>query len=292
MDQDTTSSTRRSSRRQPRQKRRKLVTQPGQRIGRGVVVDPLVLVEEPNGGVCRSARLLCDCGNEYVRPIRRLVGAGEPSLSCGCLARERRIANIAKGNLKGRPHNFIDLAGRTVGMLTVIRLAERKNGTRWLCRCDCGNEAIVSGGELRREKTRSCGCQWRVPRLPPAMVARRKLLKGYIGTAAIRGLSWELSEEDFDRLTTQDCVYCGSPPALPKPYATRKASGAYLYNGIDRVDNDLGYTPGNVVSCCRTCNRAKSNLPLDVFMAWVGRLTAYQMFSSESLPSQLLKKAS
>lgn len=53
-----------------------------------------------------------------------------------------------------------DLTGKKFERLTVIKRVENsKSGqTRWLCRCDCGNETIVWGGHLRSGHTRSCGC--------------------------------------------------------------------------------------------------------------------------------------
>lgn len=53
----------------------------------------------------------------------------------------------------------IDLTGQKFGRLTVIKRAENK-GTRatWLCKCDCGNELIVVGKNLRTGNTKSCGC--------------------------------------------------------------------------------------------------------------------------------------
>jgi len=36
---------------------------------------------------------------------------------------------------------------------------ERSHGSvMWCCKCDCGNEPIVSSNDLIREHTRSCGC--------------------------------------------------------------------------------------------------------------------------------------
>lgn len=56
-------------------------------------------------------------------------------------------------------HNFIDLTGLRYGRLVVIAKAERRgNMLTWLCRCDCGNETIVYGNNLRRGLTQSCGC--------------------------------------------------------------------------------------------------------------------------------------
>ena len=61
---------------------------------------------------------------------------------------------------------FNDLTGRKFGKLTVIRRVEdavTENGnkfTQWFCVCDCGNEAVVLGSALTRNKrpTLSCGC--------------------------------------------------------------------------------------------------------------------------------------
>lgn len=52
-----------------------------------------------------------------------------------------------------------DLTGLRVGRLVVIkRAANQGRMTRWLCRCDCGEERLVLGGHLRRANQQSCGC--------------------------------------------------------------------------------------------------------------------------------------
>jgi predicted ATP-dependent endonuclease of OLD family len=65
-----------------------------------------------------------------------------------------------------------------------------------------------------------------------------------------RGLVWSLSFNDWNFLHNQNCYYCGL-----------KATG------IDRFDNDQGYKDGNVAPCCWTCNRWKSNLSPQNFIA-------------------------
>lgn len=53
----------------------------------------------------------------------------------------------------------IDLTGKRFGRLTVIREAGRvRRLATWLCKCDCGNECIAVGANLRRGATKSCGC--------------------------------------------------------------------------------------------------------------------------------------
>ena len=55
---------------------------------------------------------------------------------------------------------FVDLTGQRFGKLTVIeRKGESKCGhAAWLCRCDCGNQSVVIGRDLKRGCTTSCGC--------------------------------------------------------------------------------------------------------------------------------------
>lgn len=54
----------------------------------------------------------------------------------------------------------IDRLGQRYGMLAVVAEAGRRYGqVAWLCKCDCGNESIVVGDNLRTGNTSSCGCQ-------------------------------------------------------------------------------------------------------------------------------------
>lgn len=53
----------------------------------------------------------------------------------------------------------LNLMNQKFGRLLVIDSAPNKNGrTAWLCKCDCGNELIVTTKSLRDGNTKSCGC--------------------------------------------------------------------------------------------------------------------------------------
>lgn len=53
----------------------------------------------------------------------------------------------------------LELSGKTFGKLTVIkRIPNVRKGTRWLCRCSCGNYVEVDGCHLRNGGVKSCGC--------------------------------------------------------------------------------------------------------------------------------------
>lgn len=77
--------------------------------------------------------------------------------------------------------HFVDLTDRRFGSLTVLcRVENDKNGNRrWHCRCDCGVEKDITGGNLTRARTpiRSCGCS-HFARKDPASLKPNK--KGYI----------------------------------------------------------------------------------------------------------------
>ena len=61
------------------------------------------------------------------------------------------------------------------------------------------------------------------------------------------------------------CSYCGRlcDPSID------------YYNGIDRIDNNIGYTIDNSVSCCKYCNFAKNDFLLDEFLLWIKRTKDY-----------------
>ena len=55
-----------------------------------------------------------------------------------------------------------DLTGKRIGRLVVLHEAEKRNSQghrKWVCQCDCGNIATITGTDLTKENpTQSCGC--------------------------------------------------------------------------------------------------------------------------------------
>ena len=56
-----------------------------------------------------------------------------------------------------------DLVGQKIGRWTVLQIADKNKWgkSQWLCRCECGNEKIVSSSSLVNGKSKSCGCYHR-----------------------------------------------------------------------------------------------------------------------------------
>lgn len=105
--------------------------------------------------------------------------------------------------------------------------------------------------------------------------------KSYAYNSSVQGvyeLSYNdgnLTQDQFYQLSQMKCYYCGSPPInCRKVYRKRadKLHQNFIYNGLDRVDNNLPHNYDNVVPCCKYCNSAKNNLTLIQFEDWINRL--------------------
>lgn len=93
---------------------------------------------------------------------------------------------------------------------------------------------------------------------------RNYVILNYKGNAKKRGLEFNLSLEFMEKLFKSNCFYCGISPY--KVMQKHHNNGPYIYNGIDRKDNDLGYIEDNCVACCERCNYLKSSYSLSQFL--------------------------
>lgn len=84
----------------------------------------------------------------------------------------------------------------------------------------------------------------------------------YQGGARKRGISWELTKEQFRELTSSPCYYTGRLPSQIK----RAAGGDYIYNGVDRLDSSKGYTVDNCVPCIGRVNEMKMDSAYEEFI--------------------------
>lgn len=98
------------------------------------------------------------------------------------------------------------------------------------------------------------------------------LLKSYRISAKNRNLQFLLSKDTFRELTKTNCFYCGANPSAIRRAQKQTLNGEYVYNGIDRVDNSIGYVDGNVVACCKNCNYAKRQMGIGEFLTHIKRI--------------------
>lgn len=179
----------------------------------------------------------------------------------------------------GRYRNQIaDRTGMIHGANKVLgrsHIKPRKGGDLyyWFCECtNCHKIKTIDTSHLTRN-TGCLNCSLR----PKGESGFTKLLHDYHANSRTRRHEFDLSDDQFKKLTSNNCYYCGSPPTLVSKGGARNSSkrstwGDYIYNGIDRKDNAIGYTANNCVSCCCICNKAKLSMSFDKFKAYIIRI--------------------
>lgn len=182
----------------------------------------------------------------------------------------------------------LDLAGKKFGMVQVLHYTRSiNNAAYWKCRCDCGREYEYLGHYFN-DKTRipkNCGCLRGLSvskakaNKDPLAVARNNAFWVFRRNAKKRNLKVSITYEQWYELSQGSCFYCGTFRSN-----TNKVGGdpkfcgrlPFLYNGIDRLDNSIGYTPENSVSCCKNCNFAKHAMSVDDFLSMVKNIYEYR----------------
>jgi hypothetical protein len=85
--------------------------------------------------------------------------------------------------------------------------------------------------------------------------------KSYSKNATKRNIEFRLNEEEFKNIVAQPCYLCGI------------ATSDKNKNGIDRVNNNLGYIISNCCSCCGHCNLMKRDIPYDIIIDRVQKIS-------------------
>jgi len=234
----------------------------------------------------------CDCGNIKIflsKVLRRKLA----TTHCGCKW-------------------YHDLIGQRFGRLLVRNKFPGKRRI-WNCICDCGGEIDLPSASLVKGMTKSCGCLFWEHTTGKAKQKREsfsfswirsriELLNYYKKAAKKRNLTFELTDEQCFSLFKGSCYYCGIEPfnrinvytdkngKLRKGYSIlahnfNLEEAVYVYNGIDRTDNSLGYTnkEGQCVSCCKICNIAKRDLTIEEWHKYLDRLVNYRLSTKTSV---------
>lgn len=95
-----------------------------------------------------------------------------------------------------------------------------------------------------------------------------KIYSSYKNNAKYKGRIFEIDREIFEMIILQKCYYCGCEPEISNydKYKNIKT------NGIDRKDNNLGYTINNCVTCCKRCNYLKKDMSHDDFLDLINKI--------------------
>jgi hypothetical protein len=175
----------------------------------------------------------------------------------------------------------INLTGKQFGKLTVIRDIEVNGQTRWLCRCECGKEVKLRGGNLTGKNNTSCGCrkknghhstQWSgYGEISGFVWAKLKL------GARKRDLPVEISVQyAWEKFLEQRrlCALSGLPITFSETAILDRTG--HTTASLDRIDSTKGYIVGNIQWVHRDINRLKWDLPEDRFIELCRIVTEYQ----------------
>jgi len=172
----------------------------------------------------------------------------------------------------------IDLTGHKKGRLTVLSYSyshTQPSGQKramWNVICECGTEKKISTSGLTSGKTISCGCYKAegLNKKEEGVSSFNHKYRGYKARARThnKNIEFTLTKEEFREIVLKPCHYCGvesSSRTMAKP----TANGAFVSNGIDRIDSSLGYIKGNCLPCCTICNWMKGDLSYNDFFSHI-----------------------
>lgn len=191
-----------------------------------------------------------------------------------------KIAKVINVKTRNKPI-FEDLSGQRFGKLVVLCDDESRSSTgqiSWKCLCDCGQITHVIGHRLKIGHTKSCGCMARNrfkqkyrDNSDLRKTAVSRIIGRYRSKAKQRSIEWKISRDVFEEMIEMPCYYCGEEHSLSMTILDY----TYKYNGLDRINSNLGYEEKNVVPCCKSCNMAKSDMKQRDFYKWALKVADY-----------------
>jgi hypothetical protein len=136
----------------------------------------------------------------------------------------------------------IDITGHRFGRLVAISHISFQG---WLCRCDCGNETIVQGPNLRNGNSKSCGC------LRVELAISRATKHGHAKKTATYS-SWQAMIKRCTNPNTWSWKHYGGR-GITVCDRWRYSFENFLADmgekpeglTLDRINNELGYSPEN-----------------------------------------------
>lgn len=146
-----------------------------------------------------------------------------------------------------------DLTGQKFGRLTVIEFHEIDKGENalWLCKCDCGNEIVVRGCNLKNGNTKSCGCYH--SENMKKLFTKHGLChhRLYAVWASMKERCYNQNFSQFKDYGGRGITVCDEWKDDFKAFYDWAMENGYDENAsqgictIDRIDNNKGYSPDN-----------------------------------------------
>lgn len=145
-----------------------------------------------------------------------------------------------------------DLTGQKFGRLEVIAFVgmNKHHRSMWKCKCDCGDERVVSGNCLTQGNTKSCGCLNDEVRHGKGVVPNRST-HGMCGTRlygiwkSMRNRCNNPNNPFFHRYGKKGIKVCDEWNDFNVFLEWATMSGYSNVMTIERIDNNKNYCPDN-----------------------------------------------
>lgn len=175
-----------------------------------------------------------------------------------------------------------DLTGMRFGRLIVVCGAPnlRDGRTAWKCRCDCGNEKVVSGKELQNGSTKSCGCLTREILIARNTKHGKRYTRLYRIWLMMKNRCSNSKDKFYKCYGGKGITVCDEWSKNFESFYNWAMSNGYASNlTLDRINTDLGYCPEN----CRwaTAKQQANNKTTNHYLTYQGKTQSMAMWADE-----------
>lgn len=219
-------------------------------------------------GYLKNIRLIkvecVGCGSKIVKQLVSIRGGA--SNSCGNKSCKLRTTPLLK-----KIFNVGDQVTDSYIYIGEDFLKSTTNHRYILVECKCGFKTSIRIDAVK--KNNSCPKCGQIKRRSTfTNKTKESIIKALYNTykrqAAKRSYDFQLTYEVFKKYIFENCYYCSTPPSN----LAKQNYRSLAYNGIDRVDNSIGYQDDNIVTCCGECNWMKNRLTKDAFLEKVKKI--------------------